>query len=302
MLKLKNSKFNFKFSQARRWCQADAPHNDAQKQVANVVSFENFAAKEMVKELDKWIVGQTDAKKAIAIAMRSRWRRNNLPSLQLQKEIIPKNILMIGSSGVGKTELARRMAKLTGAPFVKVEATQYTEVGFKGADVEQMIEDLMNVAYRLVVEKEKTKVAAIIEKIVEEKLLTLLIGDTAEDAMSFREDMRRCLREKQLENITISHYDPPPTPRPHGNGKGLSLGSAGIIEGKDFVLVNKGEQFDLNSIVKSMLDKGARKNDGNSDKTYTISDIRTFETASEELKQISGPKLIKNKKKKKKKK
>jgi ATP-dependent HslUV protease ATP-binding subunit HslU len=293
--KLKNSKINFKFStQNRRWCQADAAHNDAQKQAVNAFSFENFAAKDMVKELDKWIVGQTDAKKAIAIAMRSRWRRNNLPSVQLQKEIIPKNILMIGSSGVGKTELARRMAKLTGAPFVKVEATQYTEVGFKGADVEQMIEDLMNVAYRLVVEKEKVKVAAIIEKIVEERLLSLLIGDTAQDAMNFREDMRRCLREKQLENITINHYDPPPTPRPHGKG-GITLGGSGsIIEGKDFVLVNKGEQFDFNNLIKSIVNKSefGRKGEDR-DKTYTISDIRTFETAAEEMKQISGPKLMK---------
>jgi ATP-dependent HslUV protease ATP-binding subunit HslU len=293
MLKLKNTKINFKFStQNRRWCQADAAHNDAQKQAVEAFSFENFAAKDMVKELDKWIVGQTDAKKAIAIAMRSRWRRNNLPSIQLQKEIIPKNILMIGSSGVGKTELARRMAKLTGAPFVKVEATQYTEVGFKGADVEQMIEDLMNVAYRLVVEKEKVKVAAIIEKVVEEKLLSLLIGETAEDAMNFREDMRKCLREKQLENITISHYDPPPVPRPQGNAnKGIPLGSS-VIEGKDFLLVNKGE-FDLGSLFKSVVSKlDSRKHD-NHDKSYTISDIRTFETASEEAKLISGPKLIK---------
>jgi ATP-dependent HslUV protease ATP-binding subunit HslU len=296
MLKLKNSKFNFKFSsQNRRWCQADF----AQKQVA--ISFENFAAKEMVKELDKWIVGQTDAKKAIAIAMRSRWRRNNLPSTQLQKEIIPKNILMIGSSGVGKTELARRMAKLTGAPFVKVEATQYTEVGFKGADVEQMIEDLMNVAYRLVVEKEKIKSAAIIEKIVEDRLLNLLIGDTSDDSKgsTFREDIRECLRQKQLENIVINHYDPPPVPRNPGNGK-LSLGQGGNpgfnIEGKDFVLVNKGEQLgisDFNAIIKSLVNKELRKNDGSAEKTYTIAEIRTFETASEEVKQMSGPKLLK---------
>jgi len=297
MLKLKNSKVNFKFSQNRRWCQAEAVQHDAVQKQANAVSFENFAAKEMVKELDKWIVGQTDAKKAIAIAMRSRWRRNNLASTQLQKEIIPKNILMIGSSGVGKTELARRMAKLTGAPFVKVEATQYTEVGFKGADVEQMIEDLMNVAYRLVVEKEKIKSAAVIEKIVEDRLLTLLIGDTTDETQSstFREDIRACLREKQLESIIINHYDPPPMPRTPGNGK-LSFGGnpGGFnIEGKDFVLVNKGDQIDFNAIIKSLINKEQRKNDGTSDKTYTIADIRTFETAAEEAKQMSGPKLIK---------
>jgi len=298
MLKLKNSKVNFKLTQ-RRWCKAEAAqisHEAVQKQ-ANAVSFENFAAKEMVKELDKWIVGQTDAKKAIAIAMRSRWRRNNLASTQLQKEIIPKNILMIGSSGVGKTELARRMAKLTGAPFVKVEATQYTEVGFKGADVEQMIEDLMNVAYRLVVEKEKIKSASIIEKIVEDRLLTLLIGDTTDEnnASTFREDIRACLREKQLESIIINHYDPPPMPRAPGNGK-LSFGGSPAfnIEGKDFVLVNKGDHpIDFNAVIKSLLNKEQRKNDGNSDKTYTIAEIRTFETAAEEAKQMSGPKLIK---------
>jgi ATP-dependent HslUV protease ATP-binding subunit HslU len=192
------------------------------------------------------------------------------------------------------------MAKLTGAPFVKVEATQYTEVGFKGADVEQMIEDLMNVAYRLVVEKEKIKSAAIIEKIVEDRLLTLLIGDTTDEtkASTFREDIRECLRQKQLENIVINHYDPPPVPRTPGNGK-LSLGqnNPGFnIEGKDFVLVNKGEQLgiqDFNAIIKSLVNKELRKNDGTAEKSYTIADIRTFETGAEELKQMSGPKLLK---------
>jgi ATP-dependent HslUV protease ATP-binding subunit HslU len=271
-------------TQIRRWCQSDG-----QRELA--VVFENLGAKDLVRELDKWIVGQTDAKRAIAIAMRSRWRRNNLPSAQLQKEIIPKNILMIGSSGVGKTEIARRMAKITGAPFVKVEATQYTEVGFKGADVEQMIEDLMQVAFRLVVEKEKARMTPIIEKIVEERLLALLIGESPDGTnSSFREDMRSCLKQKQLENIVITHYEPP-IQKPSGNGK-LQM-SGPIVEGKDFILVNKGEPIDLSAFIRSVIQREVSKSRDYTEKSFTIAEIRTLETAAEENKHTSGQKLIK---------
>src|ERR1700722_3823209 len=105
----------------------------------------NLTPKEIVHELDKYIVGQADAKRAVAVAVRNRWRRQQLPE-PMRQDVSPKNILMIGPTGVGKTEIARRLANLTGAPFIKVEATKYTEVGYHGRDVEQIIRDLVEVA------------------------------------------------------------------------------------------------------------------------------------------------------------
>ena len=117
---------------------------------------ENLTPKEIVAQLNKYIIGQDGAKKSVAVALRNRWRRKKL-SAELQKEIIPKNILLIGPTGVGKTEIARRLADLTGAPFVKVEATKYTEVGYVGRDVEQMIRDLLTNAIRMVQERESRR-------------------------------------------------------------------------------------------------------------------------------------------------
>ena len=120
----------------------DAPAEDAAPPKDEVV--DNMKPKEIMAQLDQYIVGQSDAKKAVAVAMRNRWRRQRVAS-PLREDIMPKNILMIGPTGVGKTEIARRLAKLANAPFIKVEATKYTEVGFVGKDVEQIIRDLMDV-------------------------------------------------------------------------------------------------------------------------------------------------------------
>lgn len=117
-----------------------------------MIQEENLTPREIVAELDKYIVGQEDAKKSVAVALRNRWRRKKLDG-DMQKEIIPKNILLIGPTGVGKTEIARRLANLVGAPFIKVEATKYTEVGYVGRDVEQMIRDLVGNAVRMVQER-----------------------------------------------------------------------------------------------------------------------------------------------------
>ena len=134
----------------------------------------NLTPREIVEELNRHIVGQADAKRAVAIAVRNRWRRQHL-SEEMQNEVSPKNILMIGPTGVGKTEIARRLAKLTGAPFIKIEATKFTEVGYYGRDVESMIRELVENAINLVREQEQTKVEQQAKEKVEERLLDLLV-------------------------------------------------------------------------------------------------------------------------------
>ena len=129
--------------------------------------------REIVSELDRYIVGQHDAKRAVAIALRNRWRRQNVAP-ELRDEIAPKNILMIGPTGVGKTEIARRLARLAQAPFVKVEASRYTEVGYVGRDVESMIRDLAEIAVKMVREEERERVAVKAREAAEERLLDIL--------------------------------------------------------------------------------------------------------------------------------
>ena len=130
--------------------------------------------REIVSELDKFIVGQEDAKRMVAVAIRNRWRRQRLPA-DLRDEVSPKNIIMIGPTGVGKTEIARRLAKLCGSPFIKVEATKYTEVGYVGRDVESMVRDLMEISVNLVLEEERRKVSAKAKSRAEDRLLLRLI-------------------------------------------------------------------------------------------------------------------------------
>lgn len=129
--------------------------------------------KQIVAELDKYIVGQGEAKKSVAIALRNRWRRKHLTE-DLQREIIPKNILLIGPTGVGKTEIARRLARLVGAPFIKVEATKYTEVGYVGRDVEQIIRDLVANAIRMVQEQESQRLETQAEDEANKRILQVL--------------------------------------------------------------------------------------------------------------------------------
>src|SRR5436189_5987699 len=130
--------------------------------------------RQIVKELDRYIVGQDAAKKAVAVAIRNRWRRQQLAP-DLRKDVTPKNIIMIGPTGVGKTEIARRLAQLVGAPFIKVEATKYTEVGYVGRDVESMIRDLVEIASGLVRKTQKEQVKANAEARVNEKLLDRVV-------------------------------------------------------------------------------------------------------------------------------
>jgi len=160
----------------------------------------NLSPREIVSELDRHIVGQHDAKRAVAIALRNRWRRQQLPN-GLREEVVPKNILMIGPTGCGKTEIARRLAKLANAPFLKVEATKFTEVGYVGRDVESIVRDLVEVSITMMREQARKGVQAKAELAAEERLVTALVGEGAsgETRMKFR----RMLREGQLETREI---------------------------------------------------------------------------------------------------
>ena len=140
----------------------------------------SLTPKEIVAELDKYIVGQADAKRAVSIALRNRWRRLQLTGL-LREEVLPKNILMIGPTGVGKTEIARRLAKLAGAPFIKVEATKFTEVGYVGRDVEQIARDLVEEAIRLEKDRRREAVRDAASKAAMERLLNALVGEGASE-------------------------------------------------------------------------------------------------------------------------
>ncbi len=159
-----------------------------------------FSPREIVSELDRHIVGQKDAKRAVAIALRNRWRRKQVDGT-LQEEITPKNILMIGPTGVGKTEISRRLAKLANAPFLKVEATKFTEVGYVGRDVEQIVRDLLEAAIGLVKEKRRTEVKARAEKAAEERVLDALVGENA--GSSTRESFRQKLNSGDLDDKEI---------------------------------------------------------------------------------------------------
>ncbi|HZN35229.1 MAG TPA: ATP-dependent protease ATPase subunit HslU [Pirellulaceae bacterium] len=162
------------------------------------VQIRNLTPREIVAELDRYIVGQHDAKRAVAIAIRNRWRRQQLPD-ELRQEVSPKNILMIGPTGVGKTEIARRLAKLTGAPFIKVEATKYTEVGYYGRDVESIVRELLDSAISLVRQRERTKVEDEARVAVEERLLDLLTQRERESAE--REPAAETSREELTERL-----------------------------------------------------------------------------------------------------
>ena len=161
----------------------------------------SFSPREIVSELDRHIVGQSDAKRAVAVELRNRWRRQQLPA-DLREEILPKNILMIGPTGVGKTEIARRLAKLDKAPFIKVEATKFTEVGYVGRDVEQIVRDLVEAAIHMIREQHRKDVEAKAEIMAEERVLTALVGENASEStrQSFRQKLRNGeLDEKEIE-------------------------------------------------------------------------------------------------------
>ena len=174
------------------------PKEQNETRDASLVS--SLSPREIVSELDRYVVGQNKAKKAVAIALRNRWRRQALKG-EMRNEVLPKNILMIGPTGVGKTEISRRLSKLAEAPFVKVEATKFTEVGYVGRDVEQIIRDLLEIAIAMEKVKKRKEVNTKAQKLAEEKVLDALIGNKA--SLATRESFRKRLRNGDLDDNEI---------------------------------------------------------------------------------------------------
>src|SRR5712672_4706486 len=194
----------------------------------------DFSPREIVSELDRFIIGQNDAKRAVSIALRNRWRRLQLTG-SLREEVLPKNILMIGPTGVGKTEIARRLAKLAGAPFIKVEATKFTEVGYVGRDVEQIIRDLVEVAIAQTRERKRKDVQARAQLAAEERVLDALVGANSSAATrdSFRKKLRAGeLNDKEIEIETQSSGGMPMFEIPGMPGAQMGAISIGDIFGK----------------------------------------------------------------------
>ena len=198
----------------------------------------SFSPREIVSELDRFIVGQNDAKRAVAIALRNRWRRQQLTGA-MREEVLPKNILMIGPTGCGKTEIARRLAKLANAPFIKVEATKFTEVGYVGRDVEQIIRDMVEVAISMATEQQKEAVKSRAEQSAENRVLDALVGETASEAT--RESFRKKLRDGLLDDKEIeinvqdnSAVSMPTLDIPGMPGASMGMMNLGDLFGKGF--------------------------------------------------------------------
>ena len=194
----------------------------------------NFSPREIVSELDRYIVGQHKAKRAVAIALRNRWRRQQLEG-HLREEVLPKNILMIGPTGVGKTEISRRLAKLAGAPFLKVEATKFTEVGYVGRDVEQIVRDLVEVGIGLIRDARRKGVEAKAHLAAEERVLDALVGATASSGTreSFRKKLRDGLMDEKEIEIEITS----------GGGQGLPMFDIPGMPGAQMGAVSLGDMF-----------------------------------------------------------
>jgi ATP-dependent HslUV protease ATP-binding subunit HslU len=201
-----------------------------------------YTPREIVSELDRFIVGQGDAKRAVAIALRNRWRRQQLPEA-MREEVVPNNILMIGPTGCGKTEIARRLAKLAQAPFLKVEATKFTEVGYVGRDVESIVRDLVEVSLNMLRETRRREVQAKAELAAEERLVTALVGEGA--AADTRSKFRRMLRAGEFEGkeVEVSVSEPAGTP----------------IGQLDIPGMPPGQMINLGEMMKNMMGRPAQR-------------------------------------------
>ncbi len=235
-----------------------------------------LSPREIVSELDRYVIGQKDAKKAVAVALRNRWRRQAL-SDEMRDEVLPKNILMIGPTGVGKTEISRRLSKLAEAPFIKVEATRFTEVGYVGRDVEQIIRDLIEIAIAMEREKRRKEVKAKAELKAEEKVLDALVGNKA--SVATRESFRKRLRSGDLDKneIEIEVQNSP---------AGLQSFEIPGMPGGNVGMVNLGD-----ILGKSMGSKKGKK------KKMTVKESHDILVAQESDKMIEEDKIIKEAKK-----
>ncbi|MHA6287890.1 ATP-dependent protease ATPase subunit HslU [Maricaulis sp. CAU 1757] len=222
----------------------------------------DFSPREIVSELDRYIVGQSDAKKAVAIALRNRWRRRQLDEA-LAEEVTPKNILMIGPTGVGKTEISRRLARLAGAPFIKIEATKFTEVGYVGRDVDQIARDLVEVAINIVREKKREEVKARAHAAAEDRVLEALVGSGASPAT--RDSFRKRLRAGELDDKDVevqlqdtggamSMLDIPGMP-----GGGAGVINLGEILGKGFGNKTKTVRMKVKDAYEPLIEEEADK-------------------------------------------
>jgi len=207
----------------------------------------SFSPREIVSELDKFIIGQNNAKKAVAVALRNRWRRKQLPE-SLKEEILPKNILMVGPTGCGKTEISRRLAKLANAPFIKVEATKFTEIGYVGRDVEQIIRDLVEISISQTKIKMGAEVKAKAEKNAEERILDVLVSKSS--SQSTRESFRKKLRSGELNDteveipvISNSSLNMPTMDIPGMPGSQMGMINIADVLGKSFAAPKKNKKM-----------------------------------------------------------
>jgi ATP-dependent HslUV protease ATP-binding subunit HslU len=221
-----------------------------------------FSPREIVSELDRHIVGQNDAKRAVAIALRNRWRRQQLPD-ELREEVLPKNILMIGPTGIGKTEIARRLARLAQAPFIKVEATKFTEVGYVGRDVEQIVRDLIEVSLAMTRERLRKEVAARAELRAEERVLDVLVGANA--SPDTRTKFRKMLRTGELDEREIevevqeSGFGMPTIDIPGMPGAQMGMVNLGEMFGKAFGARTKPRRLSVSESYRVLMQEESDK-------------------------------------------